>query len=587
MLNKIIFFLQEKLYILIFLSIIILLSLPHLQRYLSLGSKYTLLLTTGQNISQLSWEETYAYATLVNRLKHNQNINDPYIYEYRNTPSPYLSELYPAFLIGTLAKITSVSLAFALIKIVFPAIYFTLWFLIAKKLGFSQIQAAAASISTVFLPKLFSIIPYPQLLLYPLDNYLEIQRVFHPSLSNTVVVLNIFLLISFLKEKTKTRAIIFGLILGSLFYTYIFAWTLFWLGLFLFTLYKITERDFSFLFSLLLPVSIALLIGAPYFINALIFSQNPLSQDFLQRTAFSITSYYPLVILRYLLLFTMFIFLSKKWFKKNSFGFLIFLSLSALILPNITQLLLGVDIESDHWFERFLYPFSTFIFVVTIALFFGRISKKLANLILVSLVVLSLFRVINSTITQLRIEPKSFQMENSRQELFGWMENNLPKDTVIGSLSFNEHAYLAAYTPFYSYIPRGDRSIASLDEGLARYSYLAKLIGTDPNFIDQIFVMPNLNKSPFGVNESAFSLVGVKLHFDKYPFKDHREVLDTAKKYFTNPQYIGKLDYILIGSLEKKANSVFEASTKCELLYKNHNYALYKYYENCSPAIGN
>src|SRR3989344_2519407 len=109
--GKIIIFLKKKIFLLIFFVILLAISVSHLYRYFVLGSDYTLLLTEGPDSN---WEETYAYATLVNRVKQDQNINDAYVYEYSNKPSPFLSEAAPALLLGNLAKIFSVSAAFVI-----------------------------------------------------------------------------------------------------------------------------------------------------------------------------------------------------------------------------------------------------------------------------------------------------------------------------------------------------------------------------------------------------------------------------------------------------------------------------------------
>ncbi|KKS42487.1 MAG: hypothetical protein UV05_C0042G0007 [candidate division CPR1 bacterium GW2011_GWA2_42_17] len=131
---------MKKKYLLLPLVLFSLLAIPHLRRWKELGRNYTTLLLDGQGTTQTSFEETYAYASLANRFKFSQPINDVGTFEYRNSASPLISELMPAAIVGTIAKFVDVPAAVILVKIIFtPVICFNSLFSIPNLLNGSSI----------------------------------------------------------------------------------------------------------------------------------------------------------------------------------------------------------------------------------------------------------------------------------------------------------------------------------------------------------------------------------------------------------------------------------------------------------------
>src|SRR3990167_2069809 len=213
----------------IFFGVIVILSLPHIFRYLALGSKYTTLIINGPSATQISWEETYTYATEANRIKNNQPINDPYIYEYRNKPSPLLSELVPSLILGVPAKILSVPFVFVIAKIAIIPLTVLIWYLTARQLGYSKISSVGASIASIILQKFFVYVPYiPKISEYEVNGYLEGLRIYFPLISSFLTSLTVLLIIKALKKRNTIYAVISGILLGSLFFSYFFAWVLMW-----------------------------------------------------------------------------------------------------------------------------------------------------------------------------------------------------------------------------------------------------------------------------------------------------------------------------------------------------------------------
>lgn len=142
--------------------VLVILSAPHVYRWSVLGERYTTLLAEGAGVSSTSFEETYAYAPLVNRVRWGQEVGDVNIVEYRNLPSPYFSELVPAVTLGLLARLTSVPMAVVMAKILLPVVSVWIWVIIGKLVGFSKSVRLAAGLAAVFFAEVVWIIALPK-----------------------------------------------------------------------------------------------------------------------------------------------------------------------------------------------------------------------------------------------------------------------------------------------------------------------------------------------------------------------------------------------------------------------------------------
>lgn len=555
-------------------GLLISLSLAHVFRYLRLKQQYTPLIINGPSATQTSWEETYTYATEANRIKNNQPINDPYIYEYRNNPSPLLSELAPSLILGSLAKALSTPVAFVIAKIILLPLTVIIWYLIARQLGYSKLSSAAAALTSVVLQKFFVYLPYiSKLNLYLQNGYLEGLRIYFPLVSSFLTALAILFITKAVESQKRLYSVVSGLILGSLFYTYFFAWTLLWVTLSIFFL-SFKKR--------LLIFAVGLFAAIPYFFNLYSFYQNPAYNDFALRTiSFPITDWNVGIIFRFLgflLLLTLF---GSNWLKNYDKKFLVALYLVAAFIPLASKIILNSDNQTDHWYERFLYPLSTFLLVLFVA-DLKSLNIKIKNVIFLTLIFLSFLKLDISIYRELQKPIAGFTLGEPRLDLYNWMENNLQKDSTVASLSFTEQVYLTAYTPFYAYLPQAYKTIAPKREIIDRYVNAAQIFGVDESFIKQSFIMPdeqhqNPNSVVANDGNAYMMLIGIAYHFDPYPYPAHKQTQDEviSKLKLDVPQQ-GKIDYLLFGPLEKE-NSINLESKKCQLLFNNGVYKLYNY----------
>jgi len=575
----------KKKYLLLPLVLFSLLAIPHLRRWKELGRNYTTLLLDGQGTTQTSFEETYAYASLANRFKFSQPINDVGTFEYRNSASPLISELMPAAIVGTIAKFVDVPAAVILVKIIFPVLLVMVWYAIGIKIGLLPANSQVASLATVFLPQLYVLIPYFRSLTYLTDPQLEFQRIFHPLISGLMMAAAILLIIMGLNYLSNTRLkILTGISFGLLFYTYIFSWALAIGAMGLLLISFMVEKDWKKFKWLLTVLGLGLLVAFPYFINAWLFHKSVLSPDFWAKSVYLEKQNYLFVMLRCLALITGMILINRQWYFSAPRRLLIFLLFSATALPVISQIILGVNLEADHWIIRFFYPVSTYLMIGTagelILKYFSRVSKIFVGLTLA----LVLIRILSWEFTELKKPIGDFQLSPARRELYAWMDKNIKQESVLGSLSFVEEIYLTAYTPYYPNISQTFRTLATTDEILNRYLYLTQIMQFKSDYFNEMLRVP-LSPLPFADIPSQdqriyATIFGLKYYHDTNPYPIHQKLIESIKEKQEIPiSANGRLDYLLITPTDRFYSSR-DFKKECDTLFDNGTYQLYLFY-NC------
>lgn len=565
----------------IFILFAVILVLPHWHRLLALGTKYTTLVIGSQEVDPTSLEETYAYATLANRTRFNQPINDPYVLEYRNFFSPFLSELFPAVFVGGLAKVFGLPLVFILLKIISPILLVLLFTKISRNIGYSFWISFSAGLAAVFLPRLFALIPYIDIFSYVSNSSeLEFQRLFHPALSWLIVLGSVLGAQIILSEKFSTvKTLVSGILLGLLFYTYFFAWTLVWFGLGILVVILFWQKKFNELKRLIMVVTVGFIVGLPYFMNGWRFSRTEMGKDFLGKTLLAAKEVHVVTMLRYAVLAVGLIVIDRDWWKRPAKLLLWSIMAAAILLPDMSQLILGVNIESDHWIVRFLYPLSTFLST----LFIGRLlsdRKIVIEKIFVGiLLVMAILRVGMVSVNQWKLPIEGFQVGVKREELYRFLSQSVAKDSVIGSLSFTEQIYLAAYTPFYPFVPRWERTVAPKDEPMQRLLFLAQQLKVTDRYFDDVMPVPLIPVSypdlPVFDQKALAVVFGTYYLFDKPPYQRHQQLLiDVKKRYGQSISQPGKLDYLLVSPTDREF-STNNFLLECEPLFNNSIYQLY------------
>lgn len=564
-------------------SLVVLLSAAHIYRLFKLGANYTTLIINTETGSNTSLEETYAYAPPVNRIKFGQPTNDSYVREYSYQRSPFMSEFLPTIGLGQLAKIIGVPFSWIIVKVLGPILLMLLMRQIGILTGADSFTSIVAALVAVFMPMLFSLLPYPVTLNYIAGaTELEFQRLFHPLLSMIIISLYVICVHKALTSKYNWPIILFsGVLLGTLFYTYFFAWTLVWISMGLVVVTCFNKRERDNLKILMAIIMMGMVIGIPYIINGWQFSNSNMGQDFWEKSLIPIKEVHIWKMIRYLLLIILTLRLDRDWAKQLTKKLLLSLMISAIILPDLSQVLLGGNIESDHWIVRFLYPLSTFVAVLSMGFWLNKRFPAVKALILWLLTVIVAIRLMVIINYQMRLPVNLFQLSGERRQLFTFMEQNLEYNSVIGSLSFTEEIYLAAYTPFYPFIPRWERTIAPETEPMERLLFLTQQLKVVENYFDDVMPVPlvpiNYQHLPRFDQKALAVVFGIEYLFDQPPYYRHQALLkQTKEKYRQIIPQPGRLDYILITPTDRQFAN-WAPTDNCQPLFSNLAYQLYRF----------
>ena len=336
-------------------------------------------------------------------------------------------------------------------------------------------------------------------------------------------------------------AILLGLELGLLFYTYIFYWSYLLIFIFLVLVYGFYKKDLQILKFFSITLVVGVLMGSFYFYNILNFFQLDIASDFLGKTSIDRVSLNT-VIFRYLLVGILFVVVVSK--KKMIHWALFILILTGVLIPLLSNLLLGKDLESMHYIRRALIPISSitgFIIVYHLANRFVSKSQYLFNLI--PLVTISIFIIfaIKIQLTQSIRSAEDYKTDPDLTALIGYLNTVIKKDDVIGAFDKSTNTYVSLYTKGSIFLPQADRTIMPTWEGMDRYITLSDLLGISKKNqkaelnLAFIYYYKSFNKN-YEYDPPAWLIQQARAKIDK---TDVEEIRDNLKKY--------KLDFVVVG----------------------------------------
>ena len=463
-------------------------GLPNLILLERLGSSYTPF--TLSATSPIARDEAFAYGPETNYvLSEKSFLKEIYTKEYRDLPTPFIGETASAIMLAVLAFISgSVENAFIISDFIFPPIVFLGFFYFTKIFVKNKLWAMAAALTAVISRDFVAVVPYPletfkYLTTQEGQNYLlYLSRAFHPQTSLIFFSGAVIAMARIVNNPQKiTNALLLGILFGVLFYTYVFNWTLF-LVFFLFVfLYFLSKKEYQIVKSLIIAGAVALFISSFYLFKMYQFYQLSFIDDFITKTSLYNVPI-PLTLIRYLLLSLAFFVFFKK--KDKNFYLLLILLLSGVAITPFSKLLVGQDLETFHYLRRIVMPFAT----LTLFIIFHEIlkrSKPMTNLLAVFTISIFLvygFRVqIIGTNKISASHIKNQDMEN----VFKWLNRNVPKYSVLGSLSPEFSSLIPLYTRNYVYFPPTDRTIMPTYEGVEKYKILSELLGVTNEWQEQ------------------------------------------------------------------------------------------------------
>jgi len=528
-------------------------------------------------------------------------INDPFIWEYKNKPSPFnLGEMVPTAIMATLAKLVGgIDKAFILSCFIFPPVSFLLISFLIYLATRKPWLSACGSLITIFfflylkyypfLPSIINLI-----IKAPIHGYLSpLSGIFHPQitfpffLATTIFIWLIIMKSSYLK---KIRWLFLGISLAILTYSYIFFWiyALAWIILLIGWLWIKKEKVINL--ELIKALITFILLSLPYFFAVYKFYQSGLLNSFIKIASFSSGKYFlsPEDI-KWILYSLIFIFLSfclNKNKQKRLFWVSFFATFIGLILA---VKVLGVENAEirGHWLIRIIWPFT---FIILLSSFIERVKIDFKYLALILSIILLSYQFI-AHYQFYKNNYWMFLIEPERIELFNWFNSHTEKDSVVITASLRDNLYIPVYTHNNVLVPRAFLSIVPAEESLERYLLANKLLGVPKERVEMTFSATEKNLE--GLNNNFFYWDGCAGHHlffrltaqEQYyrcwvtdeKKKNILEQFDIMENNISDWQEKYRIDYYLWGPYEKQWSEINpETISGIIKVWENNSFTVYK-----------
>ena len=493
-------FITYKLVIFISLIIGFIIALPYIYGYYTFNNNFSPLISN-DNLSYLR-EHTYSYSAQVNQIIKGHLYGDAYIWEYKSNPSPFVGELasiIPIAIISLLAN--SVPNGFILSSFAFSLILFVLIYTGLRIFNFPRYFNLFAATSIIIIPFLSSLLPYYSHNLTQITGGtllpLFFFRIPNPLISSIYLFLSIFSTIFILKNPSAKYFYLWPVIVGVSIYSSTFI-----MSTVLFALVLLAPKLFSKISKQKLIISflIIFLIAIPYLINFI--SANIIfnTKEFLLTFTFEPKIMFPVQI-RYVLIALFLLWARKKdAFSKVILAFV----LSAAILMEFHQVIIGRNIQADHYISRILAPIATLSIFIILYEKLDFLKRNIKIWIIFTVVVLTIG--FHQQLSWINRYPNDFEQLTYRKNLIDYINKNTGKNDVIGTLDPDINDEIQANTGRWVYIAPGDRTFMSLHDQLRRICDLAILSGTqinNPSVILAIYYLLALESdNQYKVNQS-------------------------------------------------------------------------------------
>jgi hypothetical protein len=545
-------------------------------------------------------EEVYTYVPEVQEILEGRfPVRDTQLAEYKNVPSPFAGETFPAVLMAGLSRITgTVESAFMAADFIFPPLAVWLIYRLSRGIGTGGPLAILTGAAAIITTKLIELTPYPQPLwdflvnLKGSDDFLFFSRNFNPQLSFLLFGGMMLVVTEAIKNGGRKRIAIAGGLIGAQFYTYFFSWTATLAMLMILLFWQGAERNWAIVKRLVLISLIGFVLALPYAGEMFRFRISPTYWDFFLKNSLPARSFV-LVSVRYVILILAVFWLTRG---KRSLPLTVLTAaaLATILLPEAANLFLGRDPEGKHWIRRLLIPLSFPLAAVVCdevyrrQTFFKLKRRVSSALILIGLVTIFLFGVRVQILASERYA-RWFYRQEDKQSLFDWFNLYGNAGETVATLSSGLIAEIPAFTKLDNAVPVTTRSIATTEETVSRFLEVARLYRLSPDDVGYLLWTGDISvHDPERVRilegivpDSKGSWVSRLFYFTA---NDNGNIFSLSREkreavigeYEEGLGAIYRIDYILIGPFEKRILKEDVFAGKFQAVYKNGSYEVYR-----------
>lgn len=519
---------QKYLIFLVALFVSVTSALPHIYGIYKYGHNYTPFNLYPEN--QYQRDELYAYASQVQQVLNGHLSGDAYIWENRNKPSPFLSEFLSVLPLTILDILTgSITMAFIVADFLFPPLLFLIIFYFLKR-NFHYLTSLAAASAVIFVPLFSTLLPFfakgGYLWTGTINDPLLISRTPHPQISLLFLFLIIFSAASALESKKVNRLIPLAILAALSLYSSVFISSTVIVGLIFLSpmlLRKTNKKEIIF------STIVFLIISAPWIINFISYNDFLRHTDFFLRASYQSDILFPRQI-RYIFFAIVLFFFSKSSLSKTFIAF----ALSAGILMDLHQLLLGRSVDADHWISRVIAPLGTLVVFLAI----GQTIKKAKNFKVASSFIFAaiLFLGFFFPVSWVSKNRNLLKPDLNKSEIFKKINEQTGKDDVIVATTLDLNQFIPGATGRYIYIGPPERALMDSSEQLKR--------------ICDIFKISNEKR----LNSKPDELLDQEIYFEKWKLDKEINKNTFLSNCFSSSQSYYKIDYLI----DRKPDGTFE-----------------------------
>ncbi len=428
-------------------------------------------------VSDLVYDETQLYAPGPSRfLRTGQVQAELDVFELRNVPNSY--PVLHTILLGLIAKATgSLEWGWMLSHAIMPSLIWAVLFWNACRFVHSGSLAMAIAWVVSFIsfsPRNFLLLAQERFI-----QPLELSRMPQPALAFLFLILAIWLLSRALAQPSLVRLVAAGITAGTLFYLYYFYWIAFFAGAGSLLILFVIIKRWDYAKTLASVLVLGCLTGIPFLLWTFEAMHSGHQRDLMDRVGIFTRKPDPIgLVLAVALLVALWLYCKLRIRAQSDeqplfFAVLLAVATGAAIGLNF-QLLTGFNAQHGHFYNRALQPLLAYFFLLM--LFRGVRRPPIAA---TAAVIAILIAVATARQIQVGRNTAAYHRKTSPDmDVLLWVRSHLPPDAVIGS---NDGKLILLIPPIagtWTFVPLGDRSMASNAEILTRYLLLDRLEGS-------------------------------------------------------------------------------------------------------------
>jgi hypothetical protein len=519
--------------------------------------------------SEQVYDETQLYTPGPSRLFHAGRLQAELdVRELRGESNAY--PVLHSILLGLLAKIMhSLEWTWMVSHALFPTLIWVIlfWF------GWQVLGSAVAAMAVAWGTCLFAFGPRNLLLLgwARFIQPLELTRIPQPGISFLFLLLSVVLLASAIARPAGIHILLAGITAGTLFYAYYFYWIAFFTGAGVLWVALILLRHWKSAKTVFMVAAAGCLAGIPFFFWTIQGMRSGHQQDLMRRVgAFTRTPDLKGLILAALLLLVLWIYCKIRVHENSDYNTLFQAVLLAVIAGSALglnfHLLTGYNAQHPHFYNRALQPLGMY---ATALLVLGQkpIREKLNTRAVVALASLVIFSLLSlATLRQVQAGRVTASLEHQSSpniDVLTWLRSHAPAGLVLGSTDRDLLSLIPGIAGTWTFVPLGDRSMASTPEILTRYLMLSRLEGKTWSNVERELRADEGFRS--GASSLSYALV-MERRIEPHEMETARSIwehLDLGRDFRGR-----QLDYLITRSNLQSA-TVPRALGSIQLVYQN------------------